>query len=198
MTMRTPAAVSFSTARTILATPSVRRRRWAAAALLLAAMGAQAQTGFEEEFDDADKPWQEIAVQLPSVPQAANLLPFYVSPTATQSFAIDAKSVSVGADGVIRYTLIATSNAGAKNISYEGIRCATLEKKIYAIGQQDGSWARSRRDQWERIHGYADNRPHIVLVRNYFCDVGTVAGSAEDMVERIRYQRSIAPQNGGA
>src|SRR4051812_48213652 len=65
-----------------------------------------AQSRFEEDFDNENKPWQEIAIQLPAAPMAENLLPFYVSATATQSFAIDAKSLTVGADGVIRYTLL--------------------------------------------------------------------------------------------
>src|ERR1035437_7332410 len=80
-----------------------------------------AQTSFDEEFDDQNKPWMEIAVQLPAAPVSKNLLPVYVSPTATQSFTIDVTSLAIGADGVIRYTMVATSATGAKNISYEGI-----------------------------------------------------------------------------
>jgi hypothetical protein len=40
---------------------------------------AQSQQ-FEEDFDDENKPWEEIAIQLPAAPKAENLLPFYVSP----------------------------------------------------------------------------------------------------------------------
>src|ERR1035437_389037 len=59
-----------------------------------------AQANFDEDFDDLDKPWKEVAVQLPAAPIPENLLSFYVSPTATQTFAIDAKSLSIGTDGV--------------------------------------------------------------------------------------------------
>jgi len=117
-----------------------------------AASVVHAQSNFEEEFDNQDKAWQEIAFQLPAAPRAENLLPFYVSATATQSFAIDAKSVAVGTDGVVRYTLVTTSASGAKNVSYEGIRCQLLQKKLYAFGHADGSWARSRRDQFHAAH----------------------------------------------
>jgi len=170
----------------------------AALALLLAAAhfsGAHA-AGFDEEFDDDTKPWQEIAVQLPAPPAAENLLPFEVSATATQNFAIDAKSVSVGADGVVRYTLVTTSPAGARNVSYEGIRCATYERKLYAFGHPDGSWARSRRDKWERIVGNAANRQHAVLSKDYFCENLTVAGDAQTMVDRIRYERRLTDMPG--
>ena len=90
--------------------------------LLSIASVSAAQANFEEDFDDGEKPWQEIAVQLPAPPVAANLVPFFVSATATQEFAIDAKSLTLGSDGVIRYSLVTTSTSGAKNISYEGIR----------------------------------------------------------------------------
>jgi len=167
----------------------------AAVALLAASFTAQAQSRFEEDFDDKDKPWQEIAVQLPAAPKPENLAPFYVSATATQTFAIDTESLTVGSDGVIRYTLVAVSDAGAKNISYEGIRCATYERKLYAFGQADGSWSRSRRDQWERINNNASNRQHGALARDYFCVEKTVAGTAKDMIERIRYNRPLETQN---
>lgn len=166
------------------------------AALLAAASVAQSQSQFEEDFADESKTWQEIAVQLPAAPQTGNLLPFYVSATATQTFAIDAKSLTVGADGVIRYTLVAASPAGAKSISYEGIRCRSFEKKIYAIGQTDDSWSRSRRDQWERIAQNAANRQHSTLAKDYFCRSLTVAGKPEKMLERIRWQQPLTQQFG--
>jgi hypothetical protein len=156
-----------------------------------AASIACGQERFEEDFDDAAKPWQEVALQLPPAPLPENLLPVYVSATATQSFAIDGKSLTVGADGVIRFTLVATSPQGAKNISYEGIRCASFEKKLYAIGHNDGHWSRSRRDQWEPIVRNAANRQHATLALDYFCESRTVAGKAEAMLERIRENRAI-------
>lgn len=162
--------------------------------LLTGVAAAHAQSKFEEDFDDQEKTWQEIAVQLPPAPAQENLLPFSVSATATQSFAIDAKSISVGTDGVIRYTLVAASQSGAKNVSYEGIRCATYERKLYAFGQPDGNWSRSRRDQWERIQTNAANRQHAALFKDYFCNEKSVAGDADDIVRRIRYGRTLRPQ----
>jgi hypothetical protein len=174
-----------------------RPRSLLACAALLGVFGiAQSQSQFEEDFGDESKPWQEIAIQLPAAPQAENLLPFYVSATATQSFAIDAKSLTVGSDGVIRYTLVSTSPDGAKNISYEGIRCRSFEKKIYAIGQPDGSWSRSRRDQWERIAQNVSYRQHSTLAKDYFCRNLTVAGKPGKMLERIRWQQPLTQQFG--
>jgi hypothetical protein len=150
-----------------------------------------AQNNFEEDFEDLDKPWKELALQLPATPLAENLIPFYVSATATQTFAIDAKSLTLGSDGVIRYTLVTSSTSGAKNVSYEGIRCSSFEKKLYAFGHPDGSWSRSRRDKWEPIKSNAANRQHAALAQDYFCQGLTVAGKAEQMVERIRGKRGL-------
>lgn len=162
------------------------------ASLLVASTSmALAQSNFEDDYEDESKPWQEIALQLPAPPQADSLLPFYVGPTATQKFFIDSKSISVGTDGVIRYTLVSISEQGAKNITYEGIRCATFEKKIYASGHTDGSWSRSRRNKWAPIVRNAANRQHAALAMDYFCSNLAVASDREQMIRRIKEKRSL-------
>jgi hypothetical protein len=159
--------------------------------ILLLTMGTALAQSFDEDYDDENRPWQEIAVQLPAPPKDENLLPFYVSPTATQKFFVDAKSISVGSDNVVRYTLVSISQEGAKNVTYEGIRCETFEKKIYAIGEEDGSWARSRRNQWEGIvRGFA-NRQHAALAKDYFCENTSVAGKAENIVYRLKNKKTL-------
>lgn len=142
--------------------------------------------------DDKDSARQEVAVTPPTPPQSENLLPFAGGPDATQSFWIDAKSLSISADGVIRYTLIAQSPSGARNISHEGLRCQSLETKLYAFGHQDGSWSRPRHNQWQAISFRAPNRPQSVLAQDYFCQWGAIAGKPEDILARIRYKRPLA------
>jgi hypothetical protein len=168
-----------------------RHARVAAACVPLAfALSASAQS-FDEDFDDAKKPWQEIAIQLPPPPAKENLIRFDAGPTATQVFELDANSLTVGTDGVIRYTLVTSSSAGAENVSYEGIRCQSFEKKLYAFGRSDGSWGRSRRDKWERIQTGKANGQHASLAQDYFCENLTIAGNAQDMLERMRMRRPL-------
>jgi hypothetical protein len=145
------------------------------------------------QADDADKnPTKaESPVVLPSPVTKNNLLPFYVSPTTSMDFAIDAKSVTVTDDGVVRFSLIITSPSGAKNISYEGIRCSSGEKKLYAIGQLNGSWSPARRDTWEPIFDHGSNRYHAALAKDYFCESGVVAGKAEAITERLRKKKTL-------
>ena len=152
-------------------------------------IAAHAQSRFEQDFDDEEKPWQEITTQLPAAPKAENLVPFYVSATTTLKFAIDSKSLTIGSDGVMRYVLVSKSTSGAENISYEGIRCESSEVKLYAFGHKDGTWGRSRRDKWEPIVEKTTNRQHAALARDYFCDNKVIAGSVDEILDRMRRQR---------
>lgn len=165
-----------------------------AALLLLLSLSAQVHAGpFDEDADDEDKSWQEMKTEMPPAPQAANLVSFYVSPTASMRFAIDVNSISIGSDGVVRYTLVSKSQAGAENVSYEGIRCQTYENKLYAFGQKDGSWSGARLSGWKQISESSGNRQHAALAKDFLCHDGTVAGKVEEIRARVRQNRPIKP-----
>ncbi|KAG0162112.1 hypothetical protein DFQ30_003507, partial [Apophysomyces sp. BC1015] len=60
--------------------------------------------------------WVETHIDtLPPMPRDADLLPFEVSATTNLQFAVDANSVSVDPDGVVRYTVVIKSPQGARN-----------------------------------------------------------------------------------
>lgn len=152
-------------------------------------LSALVTTSAQAADEEASKEWQEVEVQLPASPKAEDLLNFYQS--GTQSFGIDGKSLSVAKDGTVRYTLVATSSSGVKNISYEGIRCETYEKKLFAFGRSDGSWSRSRRDGWDKISETATNKQHHILYKEYFCDGATLAGKAPLLLDRLHGRRTV-------
>ena len=133
------------------------------------AISAPVLAAFDEDYDA--KPWQEVAVELPPAPATANLLPFYVSPATENRFFIDGASLGAGSDGVIRYTMVVEAAGGARNVTYEGLRCSTRELRIYAFGQRDGSWSKSRSNDWRPVQDAAANRQHAVLMSEYFCPV---------------------------
>jgi hypothetical protein len=148
---------------------------------------------FSASTDDSDSDAlkAESPVVLPSPAQKNNLLSFYVSPTTTLNFAVDGQSVSVTEEGTVRFVLVVTSQSGASNVSYEGIRCSTGERKLYAVGQIDGSWTAARRDVWETIIDRGINRHHAALAKEYFCETGMVAGKAEVIVDRLRKKKTL-------
>jgi hypothetical protein len=93
--------------------------------------------------------------------------------------------------------MVSSSPAGAKNVSYEGIRCETFEKKSYAFARADGTWARSRRDQWEPIVRNAANRQHGALATDFFCESKSIAGNRETILQRLRGNQPINTRSGG-
>jgi hypothetical protein len=131
--------------------------------------------------EKADKP--EDAVVLPAPPKSENLITFYTR--SSQSFAIDKASLIITSDDIVRYTLVATSSSGVKNISYEGIRCASFARKIYAFGRPDGSWSASRRDEWDAISNNPFTLQYTTLANEYFCDGPALSGKVDSIVRRF-------------
>ena len=151
-------------------------------ALPLLSFASFAADGFDAEFEQ--KNWAEIEVQLPAFPEDENLIPFRVGYHTETKFLIDGNSLSVGSDGVIRYTLLVISASGAKNISYEGLRCETTERRVYAFGRSDKTWSKARGNQWARVQGSTNNH-YVDLYSNYFCIVGAPDVRDADDIRRV-------------
>ena len=161
--------------------------RWLVATLcLLPAFAAAQGRQFEEDYDNEKKTWKEIETQIPPYPKSEDLILFETAPAGHQFF-IDAPSVSVGADGVVRYTLLVKTAGGAVNVSFEGMRCETREQKYYAVGHANGSWSRARDPQWHRIEAKQYNRHHGLLYADYFCVGRSPVKSARNAVDALKY-----------
>lgn len=146
-------------------------RPWLVLALILPlAAGAQAFGADGSGAGAGSNP--EAQVSLPEYPKPENYLPFEVSATTPFDFFVDAKSISVGADGEVRYTAIAKSSGGALNITYEGMRCPEREFRIYAFGRADNSWFKARDSKWREIRADSRNAQRIVLHKEFFCSIG--------------------------
>jgi hypothetical protein len=152
-----------------------------------AVAAAQPRPDLEDE-DASTKLWRELEVKLPPYPRSGNIIPFEVSGASSNRFYIDPESISVGSDGVVRYTVVVRSPGGAENISYEGIRCETREQKYYAFGRRDGTWATARSGEWRYIERKEINGQQGVLYLDYFCpDKKKPVGSPKDIINRFRY-----------
>jgi hypothetical protein len=109
-------------------------------------------------------------------------------------FYVDARSLSVGEDGVVRYTLVIKAAGGATNVTFEGIRCELRQQKYYAVGRADGSWVRARNPQWRRIEGQDVNRHHSVLYAEFFCSGKQPHTSVREVLQLLR---NSPPAGGG-
>lgn len=157
--------------------------------LLCGPLVAHAEWGqFDIEFEQ-DKPWVEVAAQLPPAPRPENLIPFTVSSATANRHFIDAASISVGSDKVVRYTVLVEAAGGAKNVMFEGLRCATGERRLYAYGQSDGSWSKARNAGWEGIKLRSLLSYHKPLFEEHFCP-GWIA--VRDTKEAVRNLKQAA------
>lgn len=153
----------------------------------LFSLAAQAGLGLRDQDEDPDAPkWEEEALQLPAFPQEGSLREFYVSATTTHKYYIDAATLSVGKDGVVRYVLVVRTGGGATNITYEGMRCERGEFRIYATGHRDGSWVPARGSVWRLIENKPTNRYHAALSRDFFCPIGNAIYTADEGREALR------------
>ena len=127
---------------------------------------AQFKSDWEAEIERRD--WKEGDYKLPSPPKPEDLMEFYVSAGTDFRFFVDRQSLSVGKDGVVRYTLVARSPSGTENVTYEGIRCSAGTVRTYAYGRRGGGWS-ERESAWRPIEPRPTQRWHNALWREYFC-----------------------------
>lgn len=142
-----------------------------------------------QESEEDKKVWQEEKYTLPAAPDNDKLIPFEVNVSNANRFFVDPASVSVGADGVVRYTVIIESDGGARTVNYEGLRCKTRERRLYAFGQPDGSWIESKGSSWilmQKQQHKMHNAYPAVLAYDYFCIDLEPPQSAAIAVERLR------------
>lgn len=140
--------------------------------------------GFDSDYEE--KRWEEIEAQIPAFPVAENLVSFFVSATTDNTFMVDRESIAVGSDGVLRYTLVVRSASGAQNVSYEGLRCSSGERRLYAFGRSDKTWSKARSNQWVRIQESTLNRHHAALYFEYFCPGGNIVRDADEARMALR------------
>ena len=159
--------------------------------LFLWQASASAQEGTALTFIEPP-PWQEQAVSLPAYPSDADLLTFPVDlPSLSQTFAIDAKSLGVGSDRVVRYTVVITSASGARNVIHEGIRCETRKYRSYAYGEASLRFRSAQGDKWNNISAQGWGGFRAVLLRDYLCDAHLSPYHLNEITRRLSHPQSV-------
>lgn len=133
--------------------------------------------------------WAEGETEFPAYPGPENLVEFYVSAVTPNRFFIDASTLSVGADDVVRYALVVRTSGGAENTSFEGIHCKEGKWRLYATGRKENKeskWARAHLGEWRPIENKSVNRHHAALSRDLFCPNGTTLLNADEGRKALR------------
>jgi hypothetical protein len=166
-----------------------------AAALAAASQAYPQAKSWEAEFDEDEKSWKEIQAQIPPYPKSQNLILVEAGSATAHKFYVDAASVSVAEDGIVRYTTVIKTAGGATNVTFEGMRCETREGKLYALGRSDGTWVRARDPKWQRIL-LRDLKPHhYVLYREFFCPSPAMPTPPKVAIEALRRGIGLATSN---
>ncbi len=136
------------------------------------------------------KPEQDLPA--PGAPREENLREITLRNLTESHVALDRSTLTVGADDVVRYTLVVTSPQGARNVSFEGIRCDPNEWKLLALGRPDGTWGKPRDQEWQKIENRGYNAIRYTLAKEYFCDLnGAPMKDARSIFARMRQERAL-------
>lgn len=136
------------------------------------------------------EPWKEGKSELPPFPRDEDLIEFEVNdPSKPFRYYLDSKSLSVGKDQVVRYTLVIASKRGARNVFYEGMRCNMNEYKSYAFGVK-GKLKAARSPEWREMRKNHSTPYRHALWAYYFCEPETHhPRSLEAIIKGLTYGR---------
>ena len=148
-------------------------------ALLVWAPQVQAQQVTE------DPDWKETEAPAPPVFSLDKLLPLAMPPYVSLQFGIDPATLTLTADGVVRYVVVARNASGSANAMYEGIRCTTGEVKTYARTNSLGAWAALPSPQWRVMNDNQPSKHALAFARQGACDAHTPANSVGDIVKAL-------------
>lgn len=159
--------------------------------------------GPEEVVPKSIKPgakWSEGAVNLPPWPREKDLIEISLDrPDERFTYYLDPLSLETGRDGVVRYTIVAEASSGARNVTFEGIRCTPGgDYRIYAFGHNGSFKLATGGDDWQPIAGSPDKGARGELWRHYLCVPRLFKPRPErDQLRMLRSGRVPEIENGG-
>ena len=127
------------------------------------------------DYDESlEVPWVEIETSVKKLPEDGDLAQLPIDRLAANNppleLHVDVKNITLSdKDYVVRSWFVVRSEQGAYNGTYEGIRCATGEYKVYAYANPTRSkplrvvkmpkWRKARKGSYREE-----------MMRDYFCD----------------------------
>lgn len=159
------------------------RRAMIGAILLALAAAAGAQYA---DLDRAD--WKEDTPPPPPSYDLGRLIDIEMPRASSVRVGIDPNTIRINVDtGVVRYVVVARG-VSAVNATYEGIRCATAEWRIYARQVQGGPWTEPGDSNWKsmRTQGGGMIQYPYRLARDGLCSGTSVRTSVPEIVRELK------------
>ena len=139
------------------------------------------------QFAFEDPEWKESEVPPPPAFDATKLVTFEVSPNSSLVYGVDPASITIStSDSLVRYVMIASSASGARNVMYEGIRCATGEFKTYARYSPEGRWNMVSNPEWRPLFGNLPSKHALRFAQAGACDNAALPVSVNELVTRLK------------
>lgn len=160
-------------------------------AFILSSGAALAQSNLPMPYSNENE-WKELGVTPPAYPKTESLVKFPTTWT-TAEVLVDTATLSIGDDTVVRYALVIKTAGGAENVTYEGLRCATGQLRVYAFGRRDRTWSPARTSDWRAIQDSRINRHHFEFWRDVFCD-GKVTEPRAEILRNLQRGGRERPQ----
>ncbi|MEW6353149.1 MAG: CNP1-like family protein [Pseudomonadota bacterium] len=157
---------------------------------LCTALGATPALAAPDDYEFTEPaPWKETQKSLPDYPKDEDLLSVDLTTTRSSfDYFIDAKNISTDEDEIVRYTLVITSESGAKNVLHEGIRCGLRKYKTYAYGSGDATTFQEVKEPvWKKIDRTGPGAFRNQLFSYYLCAENELPLTPRQIVERIKY-----------
>lgn len=133
--------------------------------------------------------WKESEVPPPPAYDLKKLLTFEVSPNSSLVYGVDPAALRITGDGVVRYVMVASSASGARNVFYEGLRCATGEFKTYARQSPEGVWRQVENAEWRSVFDNMPSKYALQFARAGACDSAAPASSVNEIVRQLKAGR---------
>lgn len=154
-------------------------------AVLAGLLAGQAPTFAQSAAADAPA-WQEAEVRLPAKVNLDRVVTFELTKSSQLTFGIEADSLRIDPDGVVRYAFVARSASGAVNVLFEGIRCQTAEVRLYAHWDAGGGWTAVPASGWKPLSFQGATRRAMQMARGGVCAQATPNGSPARILDTLR------------
>lgn len=162
------------------------------AALLCCCIAGQ---GAFAQLVDLDADWQELQIAPPANFSTKNLVPIDMPRYVSVKVGVDPDTLVVSPDGVVRYVVVALSDSGNINATFEGIWCRAGEFKTYARAGNDRIWHALPDPQWKKLSDSQPSMHALALARQGLCDGRSAsAGSPQAIIRNLKQTLSGGSQ----
>jgi len=111
----------------------------------------------------------DLVLDPPRWPEDRDLAELQQGARPELRFFVDRRSLELLPEGEIRYIFVVRTQAGARNVTWETMRCDARERIILAIGTADRQWSPARFPRWESLDRNDASGMRGLLHRDIFC-----------------------------